>query len=150
MKNEIALRDKYGRFLEGHDGVIQKRFSDPEKMLEMGMQYIEQTKEEGRTPTTTGLALALGFRSRQSLLIYQKEPGYEGFFDVVCFLKMQIEDILESRLLDNKNNNTIAGTIFVLKNGYQWADRQEVMMESKNLNLTGFTLVNPNENERTN
>ncbi len=147
MAEELTkYRDEYGRFLEGFAG-LEKRYKDPEAMLATASAYLDQVDRDKRAPTMAGLALALGFRSRQALLNYQKAPGYEAFYDVVAYIKLRMEQTLEERLLDNKNNN-IAGTIFNMKNNYGYADKQEITTDNRTLSLTGFTLINPNEDER--
>ena len=68
-------------------------------------------------PTWTGLALHLGFESRQSLWEYSKK---EGFSLPVKRALLRIENGYE-KALKGKNQ---AGPIFALKN-FHWKDRQE-------------------------
>lgn len=67
--------------------------------------------------TITGLALALGFSSRQSLDDAAKRPG---FSDVIKRAKLRVENGYEIRALGN--NPT--GAIFCLKN-MGWEDKQQ-------------------------
>ena len=147
MKESKPPRDWLGRFDEGHQG-LQKRWTSPDLMLTTGINYISKTIEEKKNPTISGLALALGFKSRMALLNYQKEKGYEEFHDVVSFLKLKIEEFLEERLLDHKNTN-IAGLIFNLKNNYSWQDKSEISMNTRNMTLTGFQMINPYDEDQT-
>src|SRR5690349_17735226 len=107
-------RDELGRFTNGNEG-SPKRYSDRQTLMNDVVAYLEKCNESKKIPTMTGLALSLGFRSRRSLLNYEKEPGYEFAFEVITYAKMKIEEFLEERLLDHRNTN-IAGLIFNLKN----------------------------------
>jgi len=80
--------------------------------------YYHHCKEMDEPITWTGLALFLGFSSRQSIDEYQK---YEGFSDSVKRAKLLIEWAYEKRVL----GNNAAGPIFVLKN-MGWSDKQEI------------------------
>ncbi len=72
-------------------------------------------------PTVTGLALALGFKSRQSLLDY---GGKERFADTIARAKLRIEAYAEERLYDRDGQR---GAEFNLKYNFRWAaeDRQQ-------------------------
>lgn len=73
-------------------------------------------------PTVTGLALHLGFNSRQSLL---NNEGYsEEFLDAIKRAKLRIEIYYEEHLV----GHNAAGSIFALKN-FGWRDRQELVTE---------------------
>lgn len=68
-------------------------------------------------PTITGLALALGFRSRQALLNYQHRAEFE---DAVTVAKLRVEAYVESRLFDRDG---VRGAEFNLKNNFSgWRD----------------------------
>lgn len=70
-------------------------------------------------PTITGLALALGFSSRQSLLNYQAE---KGFLDAITRAKSRCEAYTEQRLFDKDGAR---GAEFSLKYNYRWEDPQQ-------------------------
>lgn len=55
-----------------------------------------------KPPTVTGLALALGFTSRQALLNYQAK---KQFVDTISRAKSFIEEYLETRLFDKEGVN---------------------------------------------
>ena len=76
----------------------------------------------GKKPlTVTGLALALGFNSRQSLLNYQ---GKEEFMDTILRAKAQVEQYAEERLFDKDGAN---GAKFSLANNFEgWKEKQEI------------------------
>jgi hypothetical protein len=67
--------------------------------------------------TMTGLALALGFDSRQSLYDYQKN---ETFSYIINKALLRVECQYE----ENLSGNNVAGSIFVLKN-MGWKDKTE-------------------------
>lgn len=69
-------------------------------------------------PTWTGLALHLGFSSRDSLNDYKKR---DGFSDSVKKALMRIENAYEKAIMGRNP----AGAIFALKN-FGWKDKQEV------------------------
>lgn len=140
-------RDQYGRWLKGVDNGLEKLYKNPQAMLEVAEEYLDRMAQEKRPATMAGLSRALGFKSRQALLNYRSAPGYEQFHDVVAYLKLRMEEHLEERLISPECKNVV-GLIFAMKNNYNYADKQEVTMESRNMNLTGFTLVNPNDNGR--
>lgn len=83
-------------------------------------------------PTVTGLALALGFNSRQSLLNYQDK---DEFMDTITRAKSRIEQYNEERLYDRDGVN---GAKFQLKNNFKgWAENPEPEAE-KNKDDDGF------------
>lgn len=70
-----------------------------------------------KPPTVTGLALALGFASRQALLNYQ---GREEFNDTITRAKTRIEEYAERRLFDRDGVN---GAKFSLINNFKgWSE----------------------------
>lgn len=75
----------------------------------------------GRPPTVTGLALALGFTNRQSLLNYEEK---EEFFDTITRAKTRIEMYAEERLFDKDGAN---GAKFSLANNFKgWKERAKI------------------------
>ncbi|MBE5880394.1 MAG: hypothetical protein E7288_10550 [Lachnospiraceae bacterium] len=74
-----------------------------------------------RPLTITGLALALGFNSRQSLLNYQDK---EEFMDTITRAKAQVERYAEERLYDKDGAN---GAKFSLANNFEgWREKQSI------------------------
>lgn len=70
-------------------------------------------------PTVTGLALALGFKTRQSLLDYQGKSA--AFNDIITVAKSRCEEYAESRLYDRDGVN---GAKFSLTNNFKgWTDK---------------------------
>ena len=67
-----------------------------------------------RAPTVTGLALALGFNSRQTLLNYQAQ---KEFVDTITRAKTRCEEYAESRLYTRVGAR---GAEFSLKYNFGW------------------------------
>lgn len=78
---------------------------------------------ERNPPTVTGLALHLGFTTRQALLNYQ---GKRAFVDTVTRAKLKIEHFQETCLYDPALRPQ--GPIFALKN-FGWKDTMGVSVE---------------------
>lgn len=77
--------------------------------------------EDQRPPTVTGLALALGFATRSSLMDYQGKPQFE---DAILRAKSRIEQYTEERLFDKDGS---AGARFSLQNNFRrWKNEMEV------------------------
>ena len=97
-----------------------RKFDTPEEMQREITAYFDVCKSKDYLPTICGLALALGFTSRQSLLDYE---GYsDQFFDAIKRAKLQIEEGYERHLIKGRN---AAGPIFALKN-FNWKDHQDI------------------------
>jgi hypothetical protein len=97
-------------------------FENPSDMqTEVDLYFASEGKK-----TMTGLALSLGFDSRQSLYDYQKK---EEFSYIINKALLRIECQYE----ENLSGNNVAGSIFVLKN-MGWKDRTETEL-SGNVDL---------------
>ena len=95
-------------------------------------KYDEPIMIGATPPTVTGLALALGFVSRQSLLEYQAE---EEFADTITRAKARVEEYAEKRLFDKEGSN---GAQFSLKNNFKlWKDKTETELSGG----LGFKIV---------
>ena len=69
--------------------------------------------------TITGLALHLGFTSRQDLINYQ---GYSPeYYDALKGAKSKVEQYYEEHII----GQNAAGPIFALKN-FNWSDKQQI------------------------
>ena len=81
----------------------------------------------GQRPyTITGLALALGFTNRLSLLHYQDK---EEFVNTVMRAKAKVEEYTESRLFDRDG---AMGAKFSLANNFkEWREKQDVNMSGE-------------------
>lgn len=76
-------------------------------------------------PTVTGLAIFLGFESRQSVYDYEKNGEFSY---IIKRARLMVEHGYEKSLMSDKPT----GAIFALKN-MGWVDKQEV--ESTNINF---------------
>lgn len=68
-----------------------------------------------RPPTMTGLAMALGFSSRQSISNYRKKPAFES---VLTVARTRVEMYAEQRLYDRDGVN---GAKFNLIQNFGWS-----------------------------
>ena len=78
-------------------------------------KYLKDYKDEGYT--ITGLALGLGFESRQSLYDYKERDQFSYTIKRAC---LYVENGYERNLKENAS----AGSIFALKN-MGWSDKLE-------------------------
>ncbi len=84
-------------------------------------KYGQPILYDRKPPTVTGLALALGFCSRQALLNYQ---GKKEFHDTITRAKARIEQYAEERLFDKDGAN---GAKFSLANNFEgWKEKQQI------------------------
>jgi hypothetical protein len=90
-------------------------WDDPEAFAEAVDKYFEENE---LSITWSGLALYLGFESRQSLEDYKKK---EGFSYPIKKALLRIESHYEQSI----QSRNPAGAIFALKN-FGWKDKQEV------------------------
>lgn len=95
---------------------------------------------DARPLTITGLALALGFTSRQALLNYQAK---EEFVDTIMRAKAKVECYAEERLFDKDGAN---GAKFSLANNFEgWKEKKEVEADVKNNVTISVELVDDEE-----
>lgn len=87
-------------------------------------------KVDPKPPTVTGLALALGFNSRTTLLGYQDK---EEFMNTITRAKARCEEYAEARLFDKDGAN---GAKFSLANNFKgWKEKQEVELTSSTIKI---------------
>ena len=98
-----------GVYVRDKDGIIETdKYGDP-----------ITTKK--RPLTITGLALALGFTTRQALLNYEGKPE---FVDTIKKAKSKVEQYAEERLFDKDGVN---GAKFNLSNNFKgWSEKQQI------------------------
>jgi hypothetical protein len=97
------------------------------------LEYIEsETGRKMMAPATiTGLALALGFCSRQSMYDYEKN---DKFSYTIKNARLRVENSYEQHLF----TKSAGGAIFGLKN-MGWADKQEI---DQKVEMTGAPIIN--------
>ena len=103
-------------------------YDSPEDFDDKVAEYKLHCKENKEPATWTGLALFLGFSSRQSIDEYLK---YDGFSDSVKRAKMYIEHSYEKNL----HNGAPSGSIFALKN-FGWSDKNSLDLTSSDGTMT--------------
>lgn len=92
-------------------------------------------KVNPKPPTVTGLALALGFTSRQALLNYQAK---DDFVDTVTRAKSRVEEYAETRLFDKDGAN---GAKFSLANNFEgWREKQDLRVDG-DMKTSGETVI---------
>lgn len=96
--------------------------SKPEDATKEDLLFIKSI--EDCYPTVTGLGLALDM-SRQTLIEYQNE---DEFSDTIKKAKQRVENAIEQRLF----HNNATGSIFNLKNNFNWKDKSESETYGKN------------------
>ena len=97
-------------------------------------------RDDRRPYTVTGLALALGFNSRTSLLNYE---GKEEFVNTILRAKARVEKYAEERLYDNNGAN---GAKFSLANNFKgWTEKQTIESDVKNTVKINVELVDDEE-----
>ena len=103
-----------GEILKDEDGeVIFDKFGNP---VIVG----------ARPPTVTGLALALGFSTRLSLLNYQ---GKKEFMNTITRAKSMVEAYAEERLFDKDGSN---GARFSLINNFRgWTEKPQTDLDEQ-------------------
>jgi hypothetical protein len=122
-KTVKEMQDMIDKYFEECEGKILK---DDE-----GNPYLDKNGNPityDRKPLTiTGLALALGFNSRQTLLNYQ---GKAEFMDTITRAKAFVERYAEERLYDKDGAN---GAKFSLSNNFEgWREKQQIEADVKN------------------
>ena len=90
----------------------------PEEFIVAAERYFAACERDKQPLTVTGLALALGYSSRQSLDQAAERPG---FYDLVKMAKTRVEAAYERNL----HAANAVGSIFALKN-FGWKDKQEI------------------------
>ena len=119
---------KYGGFLHIPElrgermskGGRKPKYTSKEQIEDLIEVYFSECSKNQRPPTITGLALALGFTSRQALLNYQAK---KEFFDTITRAKARVEQYAEERLFDKEGQK---GAQFSLRYNFSgWKDEQD-------------------------
>ena len=111
---------------EAMEKVVEQYFKDCEEKLRVDSEGKLLFDRSGRpvvyrdkVPTISGLARALGFRSRQSLFDYQAK---RQFRDIILDAKLRVEIFTEEQLYTRDGCN---GARFALWNNFGWKQAAE-------------------------
>ena len=130
------MQEKIDAYFKECEGKIMKDEEGKPLLNKYGQPIIYGAKPL----TITGLALALGFVSRQSLLNYEAK---DEFFDTIKRAKARVEEYAESRLFDKDGSN---GAKFSLSNNFKgWAEKQQIEADVKNDISINVELVDDEE-----
>lgn len=97
--------------------------------------YFEECSEEGRVPSVAGLALALGFMSRQALARYTDRMHEENNDDYVVIVTSAKTRIEEANIQLAYNKEASAGARFMLQNGFNYSEKQEIGLNSNTIKV---------------
>lgn len=147
-KNPVGCPPKY-KSVEEMQAKIDEYFADcagryitDEEGNLMTDKYGNPVKEQEKPLTITGLALALGFTTRQALLNYQ---GKDDFVDTITRAKLFIENYAETRLYDKDGCN---GAKFNLSNNFNgWNEKQQIEADVKNDVTINIELVDEDDED---
>ena len=92
--------------------------------------YFAECEEKSRVPSVAGLALALGFMSRQALYRYtdrENENNSDDYVTIITRAKLKIE---EENIQLSYNRDASAGARFILQNGFNYSDKKEISTNS--------------------
>lgn len=121
-----------------------RKYETAEEMQEIIDEYLQECSDEGVYPTVSMLAYRLDM-SRRDLLNYENclengrlkqcsQEQKEAFVHTVKKAKQYIEGCYDNRLI-NGNGNPV-GTIFSLKNNYNWVDKTEVEQTNREIHIS--------------
>lgn len=118
------------------------KFKSPEELQKKIDEYYKWAKDNNKHVTITGLAWFLE-TNRQTLLNYENENSdlYKNiknsekvkFIDAIKNAKARIEMEYEESLFYKHSS---VGGIFTLKNNFGWVDKQEIVQENREINVT--------------
>ena len=128
-----------GRFKPGVKNRLIWRSS--KKLIKAVDQYFDAMELEGKTPTLSGLALSLGV-SRKTLYNY-KDGQHPEAMEHAC---NRIEAVYETILVTGKGGSVI-GAKYALSNGFGWSERAELNTQNKTIQLSGFRLIPPDQQD---
>lgn len=133
MKKKTVGRPPKYESKEQIEGLIEEYFKNCEgRLLEDASgnpvlnKWGEPVRIDQKPPTVTGLALALGFASRQALLNYQAKLEFN---DTIMRAKTRVEQYAEERLFDRDGSN---GAKFSLTNNFAgWKEKPASILDEE-------------------
>ena len=111
------------------------KYKTPKELEDAIYDYISKLRPD-QPPTISGLALHLGFDSRQSIYDYKEKPE---FTYIIKRAILFMESYAEEQLL---RGTSATGAIFWLKN-HKWTDKVV-----NDVNITGYSLFDKNTEEK--
>ena len=112
----------------GATGGVDPKYDDPTVFGSKIVDYFKQKDEANKPISLPGLALHLGFASRQSLYDYEKKGG--GF----AYWIKRARLVIETAIAENEGNMNDALRIFMLKNmGY--TDKTELKIKGTSFKI---------------
>lgn len=133
-ETEDAIHDKIEEYFVYIKGELKQAAS----VTAEGVEVEEVWERYPEHPSITGLALYLGFASRQSFYDYEKESEFSY---TVKRARLKVEAYYEQGL--HKQSPT--GSIFALKN-FGWKDKQDI--EHSGIGI-GFLSIDPLADDQT-
>lgn len=126
-KTVEEIQEKIDKYFKECEGTVLENSSG-----EVVLDKYGEPVMVGRKPLTiTGLALALGFNSRQALLNYQDRS--EEFNDTITRAKAVVEQYAEARLFDKDGSN---GAKFSLSNNFKgWTEKQQIQADVNSVSI---------------
>lgn len=103
-----------------------RRWRSAKALQEAVNQYFNDCEENARVPSVAGLALALGFMSRQALARYTDRMHEESNDDYVVIITSAKTRIEEANVQLAYNKEASAGARFMLQNGFNYSEKQEI------------------------
>lgn len=103
-----------------------RRWRSAKALQEAVNQYFDDCEENARVPSVAGLALALGFMSRQALARYTDRMHEESNDDYVVIITSAKTRIEEANVQLAYNKEASAGARFMLQNGFNYSEKQEI------------------------
>ena len=121
-KSKEEIEEKIEAYFKKCEGEILKDDNGEPVLNKWGKPIVINC----RPPTVTGLALALGFTTRTSLLNYQ---GKREFMDTITRAKTMVEAYTEERLFDRDGTS---GAQFSLRNNFKgWNEKQVTELDEE-------------------
>lgn len=115
----MCAAPKNNKFAVGNNGGRPPKYESVDELAEAINEYLE----EAEIKTITGLAISLGFESRQSLYDYEKR---DEFSYIIRRAKLFVENYYELQLL---TSNSATGPKFALQQ-MGWTDKHDIDLKS--------------------
>ncbi len=132
-------RNKKYETVEQLQELIDKYFDDCDnRKKQVATKAGIKTMKSPKPYSIEGLAAALNM-SRQSLNNYEKNKGYELFFDTILIAKQKVLADIAERALEGTNNGTFSQ--FLMKNNFGYKDKQEI----EQTNIDKYSIIEEDE-----